>query len=129
MRAYVVNSADARVLAATIVVGPINEYVVRTSVPEQVDAASIYFTGLDSGEGHRKVTINWLEPGRGDWQWPILGYELQVTTDATFTSSVTAALDTDNDGYFSKQDIERVITEHMAEQAKIEAKKVRQAGR
>ncbi len=35
------------------------------------------------------------------------------------------ALDTDNDGYFSKQDIERVIDEHMAQQAKIEAKKVR----
>eukprot|EP01043_Picozoa_sp_COSAG02_P063306 COSAG02_NODE_8935_length_2393_cov_21.592851_2_plen_386_part_01 len=84
--------------AATIVVGPINEYVVRTSVPEQVDAASIYFTGLDSGEGHRKATINWLEPGRGDWEWPILGYEIQVTTDATYTSTVSTAADTDSDG-------------------------------
>ena len=37
------------------------------------------------------------------------------------------ALDTNNDGYFSKEDIERVINEHKAEQAKIEAKKVRQA--
>lgn len=88
----------AWLLAATIVVGPVNEYVVRTSVPEQVDAASIYFTGLDSGEGHRKVTINWLEPGRGDWEWPILGYELQVTTDATYTSTVSAAADSDGDG-------------------------------
>ena len=36
------------------------------------------------------------------------------------------ALDTNNDGYFSKEDIERVINDHKAEQAKIEAKKVRQ---
>ncbi len=81
-------------LAATIVVGPVNEYVVRTSVPEQVDAGSIYFTGVS----HRETTINWLEPGRGDWEWPILGYEIQVTTTATYTSSSSTAADTDSDG-------------------------------
>ena len=53
-------------------------------MPEAVDWTSIYFTGLDTNQGHRKVTINWLEPGKGDWQWPILGYEVQVTTTAAF---------------------------------------------
>ena len=81
-----------------VAVAPVNEYVVRTSLPDQVDSAGIYFTGLDGGEGHRKATINWLEPGKGDWEWPILGYDVQVTTAATFTDAVTAAEDTDSDG-------------------------------
>jgi len=68
-------------------VAPINEYVVRTSVPEQVDASLIAFTGVT----HRDATIAWSEPGLGDWQWPVLGYEIQVSTAMTWSEPATPA--------------------------------------
>lgn len=63
-------------------VAPVNEYVVRTSLPEQVDAGLISFSGVD----HRSGTISWTAPGLGDWQWPILGYEIQVSSAITWSA-------------------------------------------
>merc|ERR1712146_793149 len=48
---------------------------------------------------------------------------LREKVDPAVLEQTLKALDTNNDGYFSKEDIERVINEHAAEQAKIEAKK------
>merc|ERR1719231_2046629 len=47
---------------------------------------------------------------------------LREKVDPSVLEQTLKALDTDNDGYFSKQDIERVIDTHMTEQAKIEDK-------
>ena len=60
-----------------------NEIVIATSRPEQVDASSIYFTGVS----HRGVTVNWKAPGLGEWAWPILGYDIQISSVSDFTGS------------------------------------------
>merc|ERR1711988_122115 len=48
---------------------------------------------------------------------------LREKVDPSVLEQTLKALDTNNDGYFSKEDIERVINEHASEQVKIEAKK------
>merc|ERR1711988_1173075 len=52
---------------------------------------------------------------------------LREKVDPSVLEQTLKALDTNNDGYFSKEDIERVIDEHAAEQAKVEAKKAEEA--
>merc|ERR1712146_45167 len=42
---------------------------------------------------------------------------LREKVDPSVLEQTLKALDTNNDGYFSKEDIERVINEHAAEQA------------
>jgi hypothetical protein len=74
--------AAAAAACIGMAVAPVNEYVVRTSVPEQVDGDLIAFTAVS----HRGATISWSEPGLGDWQWPILGYEIQVSAAVTWTA-------------------------------------------
>lgn len=74
-------------------VAPVNEYVVRQSFPDKVDAGLISFEGVD----HRSGTISWTAPGLGDWQWPILGYEIQVSSAMTWSAPSLAANPTSYD--------------------------------
>ena len=64
------TSSAARSRRAPLLPADFNEIVIATSRPEQVDASSIYFTGVS----HRGVTINWKAPGLGEWAWPMVGY-------------------------------------------------------
>ena len=77
------SSSAARSRDAPLLPADFNEIVIATSRPEQVDASSIYFTGVS----HRGVTINWKAPGLGEWAWPILGYDIQISGDSDFTGS------------------------------------------
>ena len=70
-------AAVAAALAGTAVA---QEIVIQQSKPGIVDAGSIYFSGVT----HRSATISWTEPDKGAWQWPILGYEIQVTSAVTW---------------------------------------------
>jgi hypothetical protein len=62
----------------------------KASYPDVIDAATIRFTKVT----HRSATIEWAEPGLGDWKWPILGYEIQISDSLDFKQEATAAIKT-----------------------------------
>jgi hypothetical protein len=57
-----------------------------TSFPEVIDAGSIHFEDVS----HRDATIKWTAPGLGDWKWPILSYEIQISDNVAFKQKTTA---------------------------------------
>ena len=85
-RAAMMKYVAAAAACIGMAVAQTNEFVVRTSLPEKVDADLISFSGVD----HRSGTISWTAPGLGDWQWPILGYEIQVSTAITWAAPTIA---------------------------------------
>ena len=46
-----------------------------------IDSGSFFFTDVT----YRSAKIHWEAPGLGDWQWPIQGYEIQISTDLTWS--------------------------------------------
>ena len=58
-----------------------NDPVVRKSLPHEIDGSSIRFTDTT----HTSATIHWEAPDLGDWQWPILGYRIQITSTFGWT--------------------------------------------
>jgi hypothetical protein len=58
----------------------VNPVTTATSLPEQIDATKLYFTDVT----HRSAKLHWEQPDLGNWQWPILGYEIQIADSATF---------------------------------------------
>ena len=57
-----------------------------TSRPAPVAAASLHWVGL--GLDGRSATLRWAAPHPGRWRLPILGYNLRVSTDKSFSSKV-----------------------------------------
>ena len=78
-----------------------NDPVVRKSLPETIDGSTIRFTNTT----HTSATVSWAAPGLGDWQWPILGYRIQITStfgwsvvSGATTPGVTEPISYSNDG-------------------------------
>eukprot|EP01052_Picozoa_sp_SAG31_P070893 SAG31_NODE_29774_length_390_cov_0.704467_1_plen_124_part_10 len=89
--------AAAVMAALTVGIAPFNEPVVQQSLPETIDGDSIRFTNVT----HSSATVHWQAPGLGRWQWPILGYRIQITSSSgwTLVPGVTTPGDTTPESY------------------------------
>eukprot|EP01050_Picozoa_sp_SAG11_P017737 SAG11_NODE_2590_length_3189_cov_2.168932_1_plen_1001_part_01 len=91
----------AALAALTVAIAPFNVPHVTQSLPCTIDGSSIHFSNVT----HTSADISWEAPCLGDWQWPILGYRIQVTStfewtlvDGVTTPGVTTPESYDNTG-------------------------------